>query len=65
MRAAALRLGVRTVPAVRRSMPAEIAAYQQQGAVCLKGVIPPVWLDVLRRGVEANRANPGPHSEVG
>ena len=59
-----LQLGLRTVPAVRRCLPREIAAFQRDGAVCLRGAVPRAWVEALRCGVEANRRDPGPHAEV-
>ena len=37
----------------------EVAAYQRDGAICLRGLFND-WLDLLARGVEANMAAPGP-----
>jgi hypothetical protein len=39
---------------------AEIAAYERDGAVCLRGVLAPAWIELLDRGVERNIARPGP-----
>ena len=43
---------------------AEIDAYHADGAVCLRGVISPEWIERLRDGVAADMAAPGPHVEV-
>ena len=43
---------------------AEIDAYNNDGAVCLRGVISPEWIERLRDGVAADMAAPGPHVEV-
>ena len=43
---------------------AEIDAYNNDGAVCLRGVISPEWIEGLRDGVAADMAAPGPHVEV-
>ncbi|MFP6740957.1 MAG: phytanoyl-CoA dioxygenase family protein [Alphaproteobacteria bacterium] len=37
----------------------EVAAYQRDGAICLRGLFTD-WLEPLARGVEANMAAPGP-----
>lgn len=42
---------------------ADIAAYQRDGAVCLRGVIAAPWLELLRRGIERNLAEPGPYAK--
>ena len=41
---------------------AEIDAYNNDGAVCLRGVISPEWIERLRDGVAADMAAPGPMS---
>jgi ectoine hydroxylase-related dioxygenase (phytanoyl-CoA dioxygenase family) len=38
----------------------DIAAYERDGVVCLRGVLPREWTDLLDRGVDRNIANPGP-----
>jgi ectoine hydroxylase-related dioxygenase (phytanoyl-CoA dioxygenase family) len=38
----------------------EIAAYERDGVVCLRGVLSRDWTDLLDRGVERNIAHPGP-----
>lgn len=37
---------------------AQVAAYASDGVVCLKGVISPDWIEVLRAGIMRNGANP-------
>jgi len=39
---------------------AAIAAYRRDGAVCLRQVFAPHWIELLDRGVERNIASPGP-----
>ncbi|MFO0996281.1 MAG: phytanoyl-CoA dioxygenase family protein [Alphaproteobacteria bacterium] len=36
-----------------------IAAYERDGAVCLRGLIEPRWLDIAARGIERNKSSPG------
>lgn len=36
----------------------DIIAFQNDGAICLRGVFDPKWIDSLRRGIEANRLHP-------
>ena len=43
---------------------ADIKAYQQDGVVCLRNVIPPHWIERLREGVETDFSNPAPHVEI-
>ena len=43
--------------------PADIDSYERDGAVCLRGVFTPDWLDLLAAGVEENLASPGPHAK--
>jgi len=40
---------------------ADIAAFQRDGAVCLRGVFAAGWLDKLAAGVAKNFADPGPY----
>ena len=40
---------------------AEIAAYQRDGAVCLRGVFTD-WIDVIAAGIERNMREPGPYA---
>ena len=40
--------------------PATRAAYREDGAVRLRGIIGQEWIDRLREGVEQNLAHPGP-----
>ncbi|MGE0714673.1 MAG: phytanoyl-CoA dioxygenase, partial [Alphaproteobacteria bacterium] len=39
---------------------AEIADYRADGAVCLRGVLAPEWLNLLAAGVDRNLREPGP-----
>jgi ectoine hydroxylase-related dioxygenase (phytanoyl-CoA dioxygenase family) len=41
----------------------DIEAYRRDGIVCLRGVIPAEWLDVLARGVDRNLREPGPYGK--
>ena len=38
--------------------------FARDGVVCLRGVIPPDLVDLLRRGVDANIAHPTPCAKV-
>ncbi len=42
---------------------ADVTAYEQQGVVCLRGVISPRWLDRLSTGIDENLASPGPYAK--
>ena len=42
---------------------AAIDAYERDGAVCLRGVFAPQWLELLAAGVERNLAEPGPSAK--
>ena len=42
----------------------EIVAYDNDGVICLRGVIDPQWLDVLRIATDEAMAAPGPNAEV-
>jgi ectoine hydroxylase-related dioxygenase (phytanoyl-CoA dioxygenase family) len=39
---------------------ADAARFDEDGAVCLRGVIPKEWIERLREAVDADIANPGP-----
>jgi len=39
---------------------ADIEKFAEEGAVVLRGVLPPAWIEVLREAAEANMSNPGP-----
>jgi len=39
-------------------------AFARDGAVCLRGVIPPELIDLLRQGVDANLAHPSPRAKI-
>lgn len=41
----------------------EIAAYERDGVVPLRGAMPLEWIETLREGTEAAMAAPGPHAE--
>jgi ectoine hydroxylase-related dioxygenase (phytanoyl-CoA dioxygenase family) len=41
-----------------RVSDADIAAYARDGAVCLRGVFEPAWLEVVARGIEREMAAP-------
>lgn len=41
-----------------RAAEADIAAFRQDGAVCLRGVFEPRWLDLVARGIERNLRQP-------
>lgn len=41
----------------------QIAAFQRDGVVCLRGVVAPDWVERLRAGVAENMAAPGPMAQ--
>jgi ectoine hydroxylase-related dioxygenase (phytanoyl-CoA dioxygenase family) len=46
--------------ATTHTTAADLEAYRRDGAVCLRQVFAPEWIDLLNRGVDRNIANPGP-----
>ncbi len=42
---------------------ADIARYERDGVVCLRGVLDAAWIDLLRDGLEQVFANPGPQAK--
>ena len=44
----------------RRPTGTEIAAFEADGAVALRGIVDPSWIAVLAAGMERNIADPGP-----
>src|SRR4051812_22077916 len=40
------------------------AAFERDGAICLRGFFAPEWVDRLREGIERLRDRPGPLGEV-
>ncbi|MBP6900490.1 MAG: phytanoyl-CoA dioxygenase family protein [Burkholderiaceae bacterium] len=44
--------------------PEQVAAYQRDGAVLLRGLLNPAELDLLRQGIAANLATPSPRAIV-
>ena len=44
--------------------PALVAAWQRDGAICLRGLLNADELAVLRRGIDANLAAPSPRAIV-
>ena len=38
----------------------DIAAYERDGVVCLRGALTREWTDLLDRGIDRNIADPGP-----
>jgi len=42
---------------------ADRATYRIDGIVCLRGVMPLAWIELLREAVEVTMASPGPHVE--
>lgn len=50
--------------ALRAIAEDEVAAYERDGGVCLRGVIDPAWLDQLRRGAEQALASRGPYHYI-
>ncbi len=51
-----------TAVAVGAIDDAEVRAYREDGAVCLRAVIDRDWVERLRRGVDRNIAEPGPYA---
>lgn len=47
----------------RAMVAREYADFERDGAVCLRGVIGMGWIELLRRGVERNLAEPGPFAK--
>jgi ectoine hydroxylase-related dioxygenase (phytanoyl-CoA dioxygenase family) len=43
-----------------RASEADIAAFNDDGAVCLRGVFEPRWIDLVARGIERNLRRPSP-----
>ena len=39
----------------------EIAAFERDGAVCLRGLFAD-WVEPIRAGIDANIRDPGPHA---
>lgn len=48
----------------RAITPAEIDAYQRDGAICLRGLFDRDWVERLRAAIERVRARPGPLGET-
>lgn len=44
--------------------PEQITQFSDDGVVCLRAVIEPAWIELLRIGVERDLAEPGPHVEI-
>ena len=44
--------------------PEQSTRFDRDGVVCLRGVIDPRWIELLRVGVERDLADPGPHVEI-
>jgi ectoine hydroxylase-related dioxygenase (phytanoyl-CoA dioxygenase family) len=49
---------------MRTPSPEEIDTFQRDGAVCLRGMIAPSDLAVLRDGIDANLAHPSPRAKI-
>jgi ectoine hydroxylase-related dioxygenase (phytanoyl-CoA dioxygenase family) len=41
-----------------------IEAYQRDGAVCIRGLLSPELIDILRMGIEENLATPSPRAKI-
>jgi len=41
---------------------AEVAAYDRDGVVCLRGAFDPSWIELMRAAVERDLVSPGPHA---
>jgi ectoine hydroxylase-related dioxygenase (phytanoyl-CoA dioxygenase family) len=51
-------------PAADLVTPADVAAFREDGAICLRGLLSAEQLAVLRAGVDANLARPSPRAKV-
>ena len=47
----------------RRLRSQDIASYDRDGAVCLRGIFDMRWIDLLRAGVERNLREPGRYAK--
>jgi len=47
-----------------RVSPADVAAFQADGAVVLRGLLAPAEVELLRAGIDANLAQPSPRAKV-
>lgn len=52
-----------TQPSSPHLAQADIDAFRQDGAVCLRGAFANKWIDLLARGVERNLAEPGQYAK--
>ncbi|XP_066285887.1 uncharacterized protein [Branchiostoma lanceolatum] len=43
--------------------PGVLREYRENGAVCLRGVFSPDWVDKVSKGIEKNKARPSRYSE--
>ncbi len=41
-----------------------VEAYRADGAICLRGLLTPTEIDILRAGIDANLAAPSPRAKV-
>ena len=41
----------------------EIAEFKENGAICLRKVFSPRWINLVKEGIERNIANPSPFGE--
>ena len=44
--------------------PDDVATYQRDGAVCLRGLLSPADVALLTSGIDANLAHPSPRAVV-
>lgn len=51
-------------PGTPRVSPADVAAFQADGAVVLRGLLTPAEVELLRAGIDANLAHPSPRAKV-
>jgi ectoine hydroxylase-related dioxygenase (phytanoyl-CoA dioxygenase family) len=54
---------MRPAPAYRVN-PEDVAAFQRDGAVCLRGVLDAQQIDTLKKGIDHNLAHPSPRAKV-
>jgi ectoine hydroxylase-related dioxygenase (phytanoyl-CoA dioxygenase family) len=60
-----LALRQAAAPRVRELVDASIVkAYQADGAVCIRGLLSPAQVEVLREGIDTNLAHPSPRAKV-
>jgi ectoine hydroxylase-related dioxygenase (phytanoyl-CoA dioxygenase family) len=62
-----MTLGTEPVPAIEaRTLvtAADVAAFRRDGALCLRGLVSPAEVELLRAGIDHNLAHPSPRAKV-